>query len=263
MVPSSGVLCRGSCHGGAQNACKQWTPIWLDKAKGQSAGPPKSTWPTIHTVLRLREARRGAAARGALRLSAFARAEHRRRRIRRHEVAAVLELDVRAVDVLVELAVIDAEEVDEVSALTRVAEARRRATLLRIPPEQVRPGDLACIRSASRRSASPKVEQQWDWRDPTRHEGSPPRCSRTMMTTRWCSILGLTWIFTSGRAKLQRRADAFIASEAAEATISQRSNLRYYLSMLIVEKLHGGPIKAPSQLKNIILAGASVSELGG
>jgi hypothetical protein len=44
-------------------------------------------------------------------------------------------------------------------------------------------------------------------------------------------------------AKMQRRIDGFIASDTAEATISQRSNLRYHLSMLIVEKLNGRAVK--------------------
>jgi hypothetical protein len=61
-------------------------------------------------------------------------------------------------------------------------------------------------------------------------------------------------------AKMQRRVDGFIASDAAEATISQRSNLRYHLSMLIVEKLNGRPIGSPGQIRNLILSGATITD---
>jgi hypothetical protein len=50
-------------------------------------------------------------------------------------------------------------------------------------------------------------------------------------------------------AKLQRRVDAFIVAEAADATVDQKSNLRFHLSMLIVDKLNGGPVKRPQQLR--------------
>jgi hypothetical protein len=52
-------------------------------------------------------------------------------------------------------------------------------------------------------------------------------------------------------ARTQRQVDAFIVSEAANATIPQKSNLRYHLAMLIVEKLTGGPVRRPQQLRNI------------
>ena len=61
-------------------------------------------------------------------------------------------------------------------------------------------------------------------------------------------------------AKLQRRVDAFIASDAAETTISQRSNLRYHLSMLIVEQLNSRPIRKPDEIRNLILSGATISD---
>lgn len=59
-------------------------------------------------------------------------------------------------------------------------------------------------------------------------------------------------------AKLQRQVDAFISSEAAEATVNQRSNLKFHLSMLIVEGLNGGPVRSPHQLQELALSGASI-----
>lgn len=61
-------------------------------------------------------------------------------------------------------------------------------------------------------------------------------------------------------AKVQRRVDAFIASDSADATISQRSNLRYHLSMLIVEKLNARPVRKAGEIKNLILSGAIISD---
>jgi hypothetical protein len=61
-------------------------------------------------------------------------------------------------------------------------------------------------------------------------------------------------------AKVQRRVDAFIASDSADATISQRSNLRYHLSMLIVEKLNARPVRKAGAIKNLILSGATISD---
>ena len=52
-------------------------------------------------------------------------------------------------------------------------------------------------------------------------------------------------------ARLQRRVDGFIVSDAANATIEQRSNLRFHLSMLIVDKLNGSPVKRPQQLRSL------------
>ncbi|MFD2417734.1 AIPR family protein [Amycolatopsis pigmentata] len=52
-------------------------------------------------------------------------------------------------------------------------------------------------------------------------------------------------------AQLQRRVDAFIVSELAAATTPQKSNLKYHLSMLLVEQLHGGRVRSPQQLGRI------------
>jgi hypothetical protein len=41
-------------------------------------------------------------------------------------------------------------------------------------------------------------------------------------------------------AKLQRSVDSFVASEAAKASLDQRNNLRFHLSMLIAEQLNNG-----------------------
>ncbi len=54
-------------------------------------------------------------------------------------------------------------------------------------------------------------------------------------------------------AKTQRRVDTFIVSEAAEATVPQKSNLKFHLSMLIVERLNGAPVRQPHNLRTIAL----------
>ena len=49
-------------------------------------------------------------------------AEHPHRQAGRHEVAVVFELDVGGINVLVELAIVDTEEMDKVRALASVTE---------------------------------------------------------------------------------------------------------------------------------------------
>ncbi|MEW2510845.1 AIPR family protein [Streptomyces sp. NPDC046870] len=61
-------------------------------------------------------------------------------------------------------------------------------------------------------------------------------------------------------ARLQRQVDNFILSDAAEANVSQKSNLKFHLSMLIVEKLNGGPIRRPQQLRPLASRSAGVEE---
>jgi hypothetical protein len=61
-------------------------------------------------------------------------------------------------------------------------------------------------------------------------------------------------------AKLQRRVDAFIVTEAANATIDQRNNLRFHLSMLIVDALNNGPIKKSQQLRSLASQDASLTD---
>jgi hypothetical protein len=61
-------------------------------------------------------------------------------------------------------------------------------------------------------------------------------------------------------AKLQRRVDAFIVSDAANATIEQRSNLKFHLSMLIADKLNDGPVKRPPQLRSLASRDASLTD---
>ncbi|MFD4250007.1 AIPR family protein [Amycolatopsis thermoflava] len=56
-------------------------------------------------------------------------------------------------------------------------------------------------------------------------------------------------------AQLQRRVDTFIVSDRANATTPQKSNLRYHLSMLIVDDLNGGPIRRPQQLRRLVSTG--------
>jgi hypothetical protein len=64
-------------------------------------------------------------------------------------------------------------------------------------------------------------------------------------------------------AKTQRTVDAFLASEGAEATIQQRSNLKYHLSMLVTEHLHGAPVRQPRQLKHLAAADAELPQNRG
>lgn len=61
-------------------------------------------------------------------------------------------------------------------------------------------------------------------------------------------------------AKLQRRVDGFIVSDAANATIAERSNLKFHLSMLIVDRLNGGPVKRPRQLRELASQDASLTD---
>lgn len=61
-------------------------------------------------------------------------------------------------------------------------------------------------------------------------------------------------------AKLQRRVDSFVVSDAADATIEQRSNLKFHLSMLIVDRLNGGPVKRPQQLRALASQDASFTD---
>lgn len=61
-------------------------------------------------------------------------------------------------------------------------------------------------------------------------------------------------------AQLQRRVDAFIVSELANATIPQKSNLKYHLSMLLVERLNGGRVRRPQQLRELARKNASVGD---
>ncbi|MFB7655235.1 MULTISPECIES: AIPR family protein [unclassified Streptomyces] len=61
-------------------------------------------------------------------------------------------------------------------------------------------------------------------------------------------------------ARLQRQVDNFILSDAAEANVSQKSNLKFHLSMLIVERLNGGPVRSPQQLRALALSDAGVDD---
>ncbi|MFD9493843.1 AIPR family protein [Streptomyces sp. NPDC060005] len=61
-------------------------------------------------------------------------------------------------------------------------------------------------------------------------------------------------------ARLQRQVDNFILSDAAEANVSQKSNLKFHLSMLIVERLNGGPVRGPQQLRSLALSNAGVDD---
>ncbi len=62
-------------------------------------------------------------------------------------------------------------------------------------------------------------------------------------------------------ARLQRQIDGFILSEAAEANIVQKSNLKFHLAMLIAEQLNGGErVRRPQQLRKLAVEGAQVGD---
>jgi hypothetical protein len=61
-------------------------------------------------------------------------------------------------------------------------------------------------------------------------------------------------------AKMQRRVDTFIVSDIAGATIAQKSNLKFHLSMLVVEQLNGSPIRRPQQLESLAKDRVDISE---
>jgi len=61
-------------------------------------------------------------------------------------------------------------------------------------------------------------------------------------------------------AKLQLSVDSFIASDAAKASLDQRNNLRFHLSMLIVDQLNDGPVKNPTQLRALAARDASLEK---
>ncbi|MHA6762010.1 AIPR family protein [Streptacidiphilus sp. PAMC 29251] len=62
-------------------------------------------------------------------------------------------------------------------------------------------------------------------------------------------------------ARLQRRVDNFILSEAADANIVQKSNLKFHLSMLLTAHLNDGmPVRRPQQLRSIALSEPQFSD---
>lgn len=61
-------------------------------------------------------------------------------------------------------------------------------------------------------------------------------------------------------ARMQRRVDDFITSDATDTTIDQKSNLKFHLSMLIADFLNGAPIRNPAQLRNLARNGATPSD---
>lgn len=60
-------------------------------------------------------------------------------------------------------------------------------------------------------------------------------------------------------ARTQRTVDTFITSQGAQATIQQKSNLKYHLSMLVTESLNGGPMRQPRHLKRLANEDAELS----
>jgi hypothetical protein len=61
-------------------------------------------------------------------------------------------------------------------------------------------------------------------------------------------------------AKLQRKVDGFIVSDAAGATLDQRNNLKFHLSMLIADELNGGQVRNPKQLRTLAERDASLPD---
>ncbi|MGK4582078.1 AIPR family protein [Kitasatospora sp. HPMI-4] len=62
-------------------------------------------------------------------------------------------------------------------------------------------------------------------------------------------------------ARTQRQVDTFILSGSAEANVSQKSNLKFHLSMLVAERLNDGPVRRPQQLRALALNGAELGDL--
>lgn len=61
-------------------------------------------------------------------------------------------------------------------------------------------------------------------------------------------------------ARLQRKVDTFILSLGAEATVSQKSNLKFHLSMLAVERLNGGSVRSPQLLRQLAVEDVDTKE---
>lgn len=60
-------------------------------------------------------------------------------------------------------------------------------------------------------------------------------------------------------ARMQREVDTFIASEDAQASIQQKSNLKFHLAMLVVDRLNEGPIRSLRQLNRLATGDAEIS----
>ncbi len=71
---------------------------------------------------------------------------------------------------------------------------------------------------------------------------------------------GLPLVVYLWLAKTQRAVDAFLLSERAGVSGSQRTNLRFHLAMLAVAVLHGGRVFSPSQLKALAEQDAKVGD---
>ncbi len=61
-------------------------------------------------------------------------------------------------------------------------------------------------------------------------------------------------------AKAQKETDSFLTSEEADTTAPERTNLRFYLSMLATCRLLGARVRTPAQLSDIAEADRSVKE---
>ncbi len=61
-------------------------------------------------------------------------------------------------------------------------------------------------------------------------------------------------------AKTQKSVDAFLRSDEAHVTASERTNFRFHLAMLAAAKLFGGQVYAPGQLSNIAGEDRQVSQ---
>ncbi len=62
-------------------------------------------------------------------------------------------------------------------------------------------------------------------------------------------------------ARTQKAADEFLRSEVANATPEERSNLRFYLSMMVAAKLIGARLRAPIQASKFVEKGFTVEEM--
>ena len=62
-------------------------------------------------------------------------------------------------------------------------------------------------------------------------------------------------------AKTQREVDRFLLSTEAKATVSERTNLRFHVSMLATARLLGGRVRSPKQLSQVVEEDRTVADV--
>jgi hypothetical protein len=89
---------------------------------------------------------------------------------------------------------------------------------------------------------------------------SEPSNSRARPSSLLKSETDYAWVFDPSldlkvylwAARTQKAVDDFLRTEAAHATSSERTNLRFHVSMLAVAKADQGRVYNPSQLKGLV-----------